>query len=301
MKKNLLIALILCSVPIGLLGCSDKQSEQVNNENVQSELNGNKEDIKGDSSEKAEGSFYLYKDCVDDYNNPPNLIGDVKSDLKFKLDTDMSKNGFSIYNGGITEKDFDNITNFKQIEDIFAKERSFPSEKYLIEINLDKIISDPNIVLSRAKDIGNWIPKQEFKLTYNAKESTSSEMDQWHDHAIVISKLDGLALNSTEETKFKLLNYMVDNLGNIESLETREEVLQYIYLNAYLQTAFREADPILIKVLYNLKVTLKNQLNLIDELNDPNSEEFSIDTSKSLVRGYLELVYRDLKLVSKLA
>ena len=292
MKKSVVVAIILCSIPIGLLGCSEKKIEQVVNQNVQDEVS---------SSKKGNGGFYLYKDCTEDYNNRPNLIGKVKSELKFKLDTDMSEHGYSIYNRGLTEDNFNNITNFNQIEDILAKHGRFPNVIEIIEIHLDEEILEPNIVLNRAKDIGEWIPKQDFKITtYNTKEETYIEMDQWYEHALVISKLDGLALNSTEETKFKLLNYTIDNLQNIESLTTKEELLKYAYLNTYLQTAFREANSSVISLLDNLEAVIEMKLQLVHELTDSDYDDRAGKFSESLIRDYLELVYRDLKEVSKL-
>ena len=290
MKKRVLITIILCSISIGLFGCSEKKSEQVINKNIQDETN----------NSKKEDEFYLYKDCKEDYNNRPNLVGNVKSNLKFKLDNSISEKGYLIYNKWLTEDDLSNITSFSQIEDLLEKNGKFPSTREVIKIHLDEKISEPNIVLNRAKDIGEWLPKQNFKLTNKAKEYSFDEMDLWNKYILVIAKLDGLALNSTEDTKFKILNYMIDNFQNIEHLETKEEVLRYAYLNSYLQNAFIQADTSVDLFLNNLESVIRKKLELIHTSNDIELDEESIIFNESLRRDYLDLVYKYLEEVKSL-
>lgn len=300
MKKIALVGLILCSVPIGLLGCSEKQTEQVNTESLQSELNENKEDIKEDSSEKTEGSFYLYKDCINDYNNPPNLIGDVKSNLKFHLDTDISENGYLLYCNWLTEDDLNNINHFSQIEDILLKHEKSLSVREVIEIDLDEEISNPNIILNRAEDIGAWMPNQNFKILDKAEEVHFSEMELWSEYVLLIAKLDGLALNSTEDTKFKILNYMIDNIPNIEHLETKEEVLKFAYLNVYLQNAFIEADPSVDLLLDNLGGAINTKLELIYAETTKDVDQLDVALDEKFLSKYLEVTYKYLEEVKNL-
>ena len=274
MKKKILIVSIICTIPIGLFIFSQvSENNDFKNFTNKESFENNKKD-----------SFSLYNANVKAYSNSPNLIGNTQtSNLKFSLNENKLVNGYK----EIEDFDMallDNITDFKDIENILKEEPNLEYREYFIDIELDKTISNPNIVLSRAKYIGKLAARYDYGLeeTYQYKEEYMTN------YVGAIAKLDGIGLNLNDKVKFKLLNYLIDNIENIKNLDSMEEIFEYTYILNTVYLGFINAPPNTYSYLTNIESLLEYRIRVaIDE------EIMVLD--ESLVKNTLKRIEKSLE------
>ncbi|MGL4740286.1 MAG: hypothetical protein ACRC41_05690 [Sarcina sp.] len=251
MKKKLLIVSIICTIPIVILGCNRGNVNEEQKKIVSEKAKGNNQ----------EGEFYLYKDSKEQYINVPNLIGDNQiSNFKFALNEDKSVNGFDeIENFDMTL--LNNINSFKDIENILKVDPYIGYREEFVDIKLDESISNPNIILSRAKFIGELASNFDYNLAGIPRNG--EDIRYMLNCVTVIAKLDGLGMNSNNEVKFRLLNYLIDNTENIKQLNSPKEIFEYNYILNYLMIAFMNSPSGTFAYLRGVDSLLEYRLNVV--------------------------------------
>lgn len=243
MRKKLLILTIILTIPIGVCGCVQRSINQVGQENNEKDL------------------LKLYKDSKENYIDVPNLIGNTQiSNLKFALNEDKSVNGFEEIEG-FDMTLLNNISSFKDIENILKVDPYIGYREEFVDIKLDEIISNPNIILSRAKFIGELASNYDYDL----KEIplNGEELRYMLNCVAIVAKLDGLGLNSNDDVKFRLLNYLIDNTDNMKQIDSPEEIFKYSYILNYLLIAFMNSPSGTFAYLYGVDFLLEYRLNVV--------------------------------------
>lgn len=152
----------------------------------------------------------------------------------------------------------DNVNSFKDIESILKVEHELGYWESFVGVKLNETISNPNIVLGRARDIGKVASNHDFDLS--EFPPNAEELSYILECVGAVAKLDELGSNLTDNTKFKLLNYLIDNTENIKNLDSSEEIFSYMYILNCLFEAFMNSKSGTFAYLQGIDIVLENRL-----------------------------------------